>query len=58
MTSMRAASYTRWSQQHPGADFVAGILLFWLVALCLTRRQEKVPGAGIEPARPFQVTGF
>jgi hypothetical protein len=50
MTSMRAASYTRWSQQYPGAEFVGGIFLFWFIALWLTRRQEQEPGAGIHPA--------
>jgi hypothetical protein len=37
MTGMRAASYTRWSQQYVGADFVAGIFLFWLIALYCCR---------------------
>ena len=33
MTSIRAASYGRWTQQYGGADLVAAILLFWLIAL-------------------------
>ena len=37
MTTMRATSYTRWSQQYVGADFLAAIVLFWLIALCCYR---------------------
>jgi len=37
MTSIRAASYTRWSQQYVGADFIGGMLLFWLLALICYR---------------------
>jgi hypothetical protein len=37
MTSMRAASYTRWSGQYPGVDFLAGMLVFWLIVV-LSRR--------------------
>jgi hypothetical protein len=37
MTSIRAASYSRWSQQYVGADFIGGIVLFWLVALICYR---------------------
>lgn len=37
MTSIRAASYSRWSQQYGGADFIGGILLFWLIALICYR---------------------
>ena len=37
MTSVRAASYSRWTQQYAGADFVGGILLFWLIALIWNR---------------------
>lgn len=37
MTSIRAASETHWVKQHPGADFLVGVLLFWLVAVALTR---------------------
>lgn len=37
MTTMRATSYTRWSQQYVGADFFIGIVLFWLIALCFYR---------------------
>lgn len=32
MSSMRAASYTRWNHQYPGTEFIGGILLFWLIA--------------------------
>jgi hypothetical protein len=37
MSSIRAASYSRWSQQYVGADFIGGILLFWLIALICYR---------------------
>jgi hypothetical protein len=37
MAGIRAASYNRWSQQYVGADFMIGILLFWLIALCCYR---------------------
>ena len=33
MTSIRAASATRWAHQYAGADFIGGLLVFWLVAL-------------------------
>lgn len=48
MTGMRAATYNRWSQQYVGADFMVGILLFWLIALCCyrfvpdARRYERI----------------
>jgi hypothetical protein len=41
MTSIRAASQTVWIKQHPGADIVAGVLLFWLIALI---RFRMAPG--------------
>ena len=37
MSSIRAASYGRWSQQYVGADFIGGIVLFWLIALICYR---------------------
>jgi len=37
MTSIRAASSSRWNQQYVGADFIGGILLFWLIALICHR---------------------
>ena len=37
MSGIRAATYNRWSQQYVGADFMIGILLFWLIALCCHR---------------------
>ena len=37
MTSVRAASQTGWTKQYAGADVIAGVLLFWLVALVLSR---------------------
>jgi hypothetical protein len=37
MTSIRAASYSRWNQQYVGADFIGGIVLFWLIALICKR---------------------
>lgn len=33
MTSIRAASYSRWTVQYVGADFIGGLVLFWLIAL-------------------------
>ena len=37
MTGIRAATYNRWSQQYVDAQFIGGIVLFWLVALCCHR---------------------
>ena len=37
MTSIRAASYSRWTQQYVGVDFIGGLLLFWLIALICYR---------------------
>jgi hypothetical protein len=37
MTSIREASHSRWTQQYVGADFIGGILLFWLIALICYR---------------------
>jgi hypothetical protein len=37
MTGMRAASDTRWTGQYPGVDFLAAMLVFWLMAV-LSRR--------------------
>ena len=37
MTSIRAASQTAWTKQYAGADVLAGVLLFWLVALVWSR---------------------
>jgi hypothetical protein len=33
ISSFRAATWNHWGQQHHGAEFIGGILLFWLVAL-------------------------
>ena len=43
MSGMRAATSNRWSHQYPGADFMAALLLFWLIAVTLTwkRRQAQ-----------------
>jgi len=46
MTTMRAASYNRWSQQYVGADFVIGVVLFWLIAL-YCYRVARTPEANI-----------
>jgi hypothetical protein len=43
MSSMRAASYTRWNHQYPGAEFIAGILLFWLIAFWCYRVLSHKP---------------
>ena len=37
MAGIRAANHNRWVQQYAGADFLIGILLFWLIALCCSR---------------------
>ena len=37
MTSIRSASYSRWSQQYVGADFIGGLLLFWIIAVICYR---------------------
>lgn len=33
MTSIRAASQTVWAKQFAGADFIAALVVFWVVAL-------------------------
>jgi hypothetical protein len=47
MTSIRAASSTRWIQFYVGADFIGGLLLFWIIALICYRVVSK---SGDEPA--------
>ena len=42
MSGMRAATSNRWIHQYPGADFIAGLLLFWLIALTLTQRRTAL----------------
>jgi len=37
MTGIRAASQTVWTKQYAGADVVAGVFLFWLIALIWSR---------------------
>jgi hypothetical protein len=37
LSSFRAATHNRWSQQHVGALFVGGILMFWLSVLSCRR---------------------
>jgi hypothetical protein len=37
MTSIRAASDSRWPHQYVGADFIGGMVLFWLVVLLCYR---------------------
>ena len=37
MTTIRAASQTRWIQLYVGADFIAGVVLFWVIALVCYR---------------------
>jgi len=44
MSTIRAASYTRWNHQFPGAEFIGGILLFWLIAFCCYRVVSDKPG--------------
>jgi hypothetical protein len=38
MTSIRAASSTRWTAQHPGMDVLVGIMLFLMMAVIVARR--------------------
>jgi hypothetical protein len=51
MTSIRAASSSRWPHQYAGADVIGGVVLFWLVALMCYRaasddeRSSDVRGA-------------
>ncbi len=37
MTSIRAATQTRWSQHHVDAQWIGSLLSFWLIALCCYR---------------------
>lgn len=41
MTSIRVASQTHWIKQYPGADVIASVLLFWLIALVLSRMPSR-----------------
>jgi hypothetical protein len=50
MTSIRAASQTGWTKQYAGADLIAGVLLFWLIALIWSRR-----GPSVEQANDGQI---
>jgi hypothetical protein len=43
MTSMRAATYTRWGQQHVDVEVLGSILLFWVIALCCYRVVRTEP---------------
>ncbi len=43
MTSMRAATYTRWGQQHVDVQVLGSILLFWVIALCCYRIARMGP---------------
>lgn len=47
MSGMRLAPPNRWPHQYPGADFIAGVLLFWLVAVWYSRTTayEEAPRA-------------
>jgi hypothetical protein len=49
MTGIRAASDSRWSQLYVGADFIGGVLLFWLIAFCCYRFLSQQNS--VEPAR-------
>jgi hypothetical protein len=51
MTSMRAASQTRW-MHHVDGQLLVAILLFWLVALCCSR-VWAAEVAGDEDQRPY-----
>ena len=47
MASIRAASQTRWVQVYAGADFIAGVVLFWVIALvCYRVMVETEPADG------------
>jgi hypothetical protein len=37
MSSFRAATWNRWSQQHHGFEAIVGVLLFWIIALFVHR---------------------
>jgi hypothetical protein len=50
MSSLRAASYSRWTYQYPGADFIGGLMLFWLIALFYYHAARD--GERPEPRRP------
>lgn len=59
MTSIRAASQSAWPHQYAGADFIGGVLLFWLIAILWRRMMAKNaavadvrgPGSDDDPAR-------
>jgi hypothetical protein len=46
ISSFRMATSHRWSQQHVGALFLAGIVLFWLIASWSRRPSRLVRGPG------------
>ena len=53
MTSIRAASSTRWVQHYAGADFLGALVVFWLVALIgyrVVTDNEQAAGAGAPAA--------
>lgn len=52
MTSIRAASATRWTAQYPGTDVLAGAVLFLIMAAVVSRRGRA---AGIATDRPAAV---
>jgi hypothetical protein len=41
MTAMRLAPPNRWPHQYVGADFLAGVVLFWLVVYYLRRTMDE-----------------
>ena len=49
MTGMRAATYNRWTQHYVGADFIGGIVLFWMIALCCYRVVQVRPSTSRRP---------
>jgi hypothetical protein len=41
MTSLRAASYNRWTQHYASADFVGAALLFWFIVWFCYRAADR-----------------
>jgi hypothetical protein len=55
MTSIRAASKARWASQYPGAELVAALVIFWIVALIVRRAASDSPVGDKGPLEPLQI---
>jgi hypothetical protein len=51
MTSIRAASYSRWNAEYAGADVVASVLLFWLI-VAIRHRTVSNDSSAVDDSAP------